>query len=174
MPPEGHSAYPLSALGLSARPATTVARCDRTSGAAEYDRVADEVPVGMLVPLFVLMLAFGLLLTFLVPFAFAAKALSELSRDGQVLPAFWNMALAGLSFVILMRWCIIQTMAFVARCRQASEPPDRPGPWPLVSILVPAYQEANTIASALRSLIELDYPRYEIIVVDDGSRDDTF
>lgn len=46
--------------------------------------------------------------------------------------------------------------------------------WPPVSILVPAFQESETIVSALRALVELDYPNYEIIVVDDGSSDDTF
>jgi cellulose synthase/poly-beta-1,6-N-acetylglucosamine synthase-like glycosyltransferase len=44
----------------------------------------------------------------------------------------------------------------------------------LVSILVPAFQESATITSALRALVALDYPNYEIIVVDDGSLDDTF
>ena len=42
-----------------------------------------------------------------------------------------------------------------------------------VSILVPAYNEAITIESTIRSLLALDYRLYEIIVVDDGSTDDT-
>jgi cellulose synthase/poly-beta-1,6-N-acetylglucosamine synthase-like glycosyltransferase len=45
---------------------------------------------------------------------------------------------------------------------------------PLVSILVPAYNEGAVIQGSIRSLLELDYPRYEIIVIDDGSRDDTY
>ena len=44
--------------------------------------------------------------------------------------------------------------------------------WPFVSILVPAYNEAETIQSALGSLIALDYPHCEIVVIDDGSSDD--
>lgn len=42
-----------------------------------------------------------------------------------------------------------------------------------VSVIVPAYNEAVTIESTIRSLLALDYSLYEIIVVDDGSKDDT-
>ena len=45
---------------------------------------------------------------------------------------------------------------------------------PLVSILVPAYNEGAVIQGSIRSLLQLDYPRYEIIVIDDGSKDDTY
>ncbi len=44
---------------------------------------------------------------------------------------------------------------------------------PPVSLIVPAYNEGLVIESALESLLELDYPHYEIIVIDDGSTDDT-
>ena len=42
-----------------------------------------------------------------------------------------------------------------------------------VSILVPAHNEAVTIEATVRSLLALDYKLYEIIVIDDGSTDDT-
>ena len=45
---------------------------------------------------------------------------------------------------------------------------------PGVSVIVPAYNEGELMERALKSLLELDYPEYEIIVVDDGSTDDTF
>ena len=44
---------------------------------------------------------------------------------------------------------------------------------PPVTIIVPAYNEAATIASSVRALLQLDYPEYEIIVVNDGSSDST-
>ena len=44
---------------------------------------------------------------------------------------------------------------------------------PLVSILVPARNEASNIARCVRSLLNQDYPNYEIIVLDDGSEDAT-
>ncbi|WP_410496581.1 glycosyltransferase [Cellulosilyticum sp. ST5] len=42
-----------------------------------------------------------------------------------------------------------------------------------VSIIVPAYNEAITITSTIRSLLASTYQQYEIIIVDDGSTDDT-
>lgn len=44
---------------------------------------------------------------------------------------------------------------------------------PAISILVPAYNEETTIAAALRSMLQLSYSEFEIIVVNDGSKDNT-
>lgn len=44
---------------------------------------------------------------------------------------------------------------------------------PLVSIVIPACNEAGSIEQSLRSLCNLDYPNVEIIVVDDRSTDQT-
>ncbi|MGB5131466.1 MAG: glycosyltransferase [Steroidobacteraceae bacterium] len=42
-----------------------------------------------------------------------------------------------------------------------------------VSLIVPAYNEAATIASSIRALLQLHYQHFEVIVVNDGSSDDT-
>jgi len=52
-------------------------------------------------------------------------------------------------------------------------PPVYSGFEPPVSLLVPAYNEESTIASSVRSLLQLDYPEFEVVVVNDGSRDNT-
>ena len=44
---------------------------------------------------------------------------------------------------------------------------------PPVSVLVPAYDEAPTIVDSVRSLLALRYPEHEVIVVNDGSSDET-
>jgi len=49
-----------------------------------------------------------------------------------------------------------------------------PEAFPKISIIVPAYNEAKTIRSCIQSLQNLNYPNYDIIVVDDGSTDKTF
>jgi poly-beta-1,6 N-acetyl-D-glucosamine synthase len=45
---------------------------------------------------------------------------------------------------------------------------------PLITLVVPAYNEGLVIQPAMRNLLTLEYPSYEVIVVDDGSSDDTY
>lgn len=45
---------------------------------------------------------------------------------------------------------------------------------PLVSIIVPAYNEEVNAVSSLQKLLACDYPLFEIIFVDDGSKDSTY
>ena len=44
---------------------------------------------------------------------------------------------------------------------------------PSVSVIIPAYNEEKVICHTIRSLLDSDYPHGDIVVVDDGSRDDT-
>ena len=55
-------------------------------------------------------------------------------------------------------------------------PPDKPPPllhYPAVSILVPCHNEGENICETVAALQALDYPEYEILLIDDGSTDDT-
>ena len=52
-------------------------------------------------------------------------------------------------------------------------PPEMQAGWPKVSVVVCAYNAADTIDDCLSSLSVLTYPNAEIIVVNDGSRDAT-
>ncbi|MGN7823704.1 glycosyltransferase family 2 protein [Chitinophaga sp. 22536] len=44
---------------------------------------------------------------------------------------------------------------------------------PGISVIAPAYNEGVTIISNVRSLLTLVYPKYEVIIINDGSTDDT-
>lgn len=46
--------------------------------------------------------------------------------------------------------------------------------WPLVSVIVPAYNEEVNAERTINSLLAQDYPQLEIIFVDDGSKDETY
>jgi GT2 family glycosyltransferase len=55
----------------------------------------------------------------------------------------------------------------------AAIPFPRALPWPRVSVVVCTYNGARTLAECLDGLAQLEYPDYEVIVVDDGSTDGT-
>jgi O-antigen biosynthesis protein len=46
-------------------------------------------------------------------------------------------------------------------------------PWPRISVVVCSYNGARTIRDCLEGLMRLEYPNFEVIVVDDGSTDAT-
>ncbi|HYL58815.1 MAG TPA: glycosyltransferase [Candidatus Acidoferrales bacterium] len=51
--------------------------------------------------------------------------------------------------------------------------PPRPATMPMVSVVICAYNAERTMRPCLESLRRLDYPNYEVVIVDDGSRDAT-
>jgi cellulose synthase/poly-beta-1,6-N-acetylglucosamine synthase-like glycosyltransferase len=74
-------------------------------------------------------------------------------------------------YVITLYLAVFWILAlFTAKPKGRPKPPKR---WPLVSVVVPAYNEGDVIERSVNSLVELDYPRLEIIIVNDGSTDDT-
>lgn len=72
----------------------------------------------------------------------------------------------------LLRALVLVVLAS-RHARGARGRPEHSGPLPSVSVVVPAYNESAGIAGTLRSLVATGYPDLEVIVVDDGSDDDT-
>ncbi len=78
----------------------------------------------------------------------------------------------GFMCLLLVRYLVLMWFAYLDQVELASEPDS--SALPPVSILVPAFNEGPGIEASIRSLLELDYPGYEILVIDDGSTDDTY
>lgn len=89
-----------------------------------------------------------------------------------LLPAVAFLAVAAL--LSGGRWLVFFTLTFLELHRYCRRPTPKVNSWPTVSVFVPAYNEGDTIAPALDSLIRLEYPNFEVIVVDDGSTDSTY
>ncbi len=88
------------------------------------------------------------------------------------------VVLLKIAFVLLAVVAVARTvlLVLVARGHERDRSPARPdfvGPWPAVSVVVPAYNEELGIAKTVQSLAACDYPELEIVVVDDGSTDAT-
>jgi len=49
----------------------------------------------------------------------------------------------------------------------------KPGILPTVTLVAPAYNEESSIIESIQSLMSLHYPRFEVVVVNDGSSDHT-
>ncbi|MBU1098688.1 MAG: glycosyl transferase [Ignavibacteriae bacterium HGW-Ignavibacteriae-2] len=74
-------------------------------------------------------------------------------------------------FVLLFRYFSILVLAYLYITKYTVE--NKGGYYPFISIIVPAYNEGITLHDSINSLLELDYPNYEIIIVNDGSTDNT-
>jgi poly-beta-1,6-N-acetyl-D-glucosamine synthase len=76
--------------------------------------------------------------------------------------------------ILIIRYFAILWFGYLKHIEEKLDESDTSDFAPPVTILVPAYNEGPVIQSALRYLLELNYPAYEILVIDDGSSDDTY
>ncbi len=108
-----------------------------------------------------------------VPYRFVCWSQSLIAEGSGAIVVAAALFLAAVSFIGGVRWMILFVLSYLTfrgRLRRGNTPIRR---FPLVSVFVPAHNEAETIEPALASLLKIDYPHYEVLVVDDGSTDDT-
>ena len=74
--------------------------------------------------------------------------------------------------VLIVRYVVLLWLGYLHHIENRSHDDDV-APMPRVAIIVPVYNEEAVVESAVRSLLELDYPEIDVIVVDDGSTDRT-
>jgi len=67
---------------------------------------------------------------------------------------------------------LIQSWRKVPKPTASAPPLDAPGAC-LISVIIPAHNEESTITDCINSVLEQDYPRVEVIIVDDRSTDAT-
>lgn len=64
-------------------------------------------------------------------------------------------------------------LIFYRRLERKRDDPPSLIEYPFFSILVPCHNEEAQVAATVTQLLELDYPDYEIVLIDDGSTDHT-
>jgi biofilm PGA synthesis N-glycosyltransferase PgaC len=81
----------------------------------------------------------------------------------------------GYPFVMAWYWMAGGILFYLTRERRMA-PHDQPesiAHWPPISILVPCYNEADNAEETLTVAAASDYPDFEIVAINDGSRDNT-
>lgn len=75
-------------------------------------------------------------------------------------------------FFILVRTSCLLALSFFELLSKKRMPPVKN--YPLVTILIPCYNEEKVLQEAIHSVGRIEYPNIEVIIIDDGSSDDTF
>jgi cellulose synthase/poly-beta-1,6-N-acetylglucosamine synthase-like glycosyltransferase len=77
--------------------------------------------------------------------------------------------------VLVIRYVLLLWLGYLHHIESHGELATTPDALlPRVTVLVPVFNEEVVIVAAVRSLLALDYPALDILIVDDGSTDETF
>ena len=72
-----------------------------------------------------------------------------------------------------LMWIFSACVYYARRERRDDESFYHLDDFPLVTVLIPAFNEERNIRETLEAATSLDYPNYEVVVVDDASKDET-
>jgi cellulose synthase/poly-beta-1,6-N-acetylglucosamine synthase-like glycosyltransferase len=120
------------------------------------DRAAIWVPVLSLSSFFILL-----------PVVFAAV----LSYLGSFSVTAWILLI---SLTLTMYYNFLNIPLAIYQKRKETKQLSLPGYFPPITILIPAYNEEKVLARTIYTVLEATYPDKEIIVIDDGSKDQTY
>lgn len=88
----------------------------------------------------------------------------------------FSLFLVGI-FLSIFRTIAMAVLAYIQKQKEKRNhlaTPILPTNLPLVSVIVPAYNEQVNAVRTINSLLQQDYKNFEIVFVDDGSKDDTY
>lgn len=95
-----------------------------------------------------------------------------------ILPQALDGGLAALGTVLLTRWAALVLLSLldvlVRLLRPLPSAPPSGVPWPEIAVLVPAFNEDRVIDGTIASVLGGDYPALTVVVIDDGSTDETW
>ncbi|MES2701466.1 MAG: glycosyltransferase family 2 protein [Bacteroidota bacterium] len=111
------------------------------------------------------------------------KAIADLFSQGNIweaLGVFYQSTVFIYGTSLLMAYAVLAIMSLISIRRYMKknasvdfniivESPLAPG----ISVIAPAFNEGVTIIANVRSLLTFNYPKFEVIIVNDGSTDDT-
>jgi len=104
----------------------------------------------------------------ILPFIFGILLIIE----GQAIwESYSRMIILGGLTVTFWSTMLFVPIAAYSKYREDNQPP--PEVYPSLTVIVPAYNEEKVISRTIESLLATEYPKKEIIVVDDGSKDRT-
>jgi poly-beta-1,6-N-acetyl-D-glucosamine synthase len=87
--------------------------------------------------------------------------------------AAWPNFCFGYPFVMAWYWMAGGILFYLTRERTNAAPDPGSESWPPISILVPCYNEAANAEETLSAALAVDYPDFEVLAINDGSRDGT-
>lgn len=93
----------------------------------------------------------------------------------QLHPVYWAALVFFAAYPVILSivWVTTGLQFFLRREGKKEEDPPPLDRFPFVSVLIPAFCEEEVIAETLDATVAIDYPNFEIVVVDDASTDAT-
>lgn len=88
---------------------------------------------------------------------------------------FYYASILMLLYLILLVLSVYEILKYIKRNSYIDKDVLLNSPYaPGISVIAPAFNEGETIIDNVRSLLSLNYPLFEVVIVNDGSTDDTF